>query len=226
MPVRVKICGIRAPEDALIAVDAGADAIGVILAKARRQVTPEQARAIVAAIPPFVTPVGVFVDAVVDEVDRLARSLGLAAVQLHGDESPEACESLRERGHRVIKAFRIAGQVDRALLARYRAASAILLDTHVPGVMGGSGQTFTWAAAAGLSADRRLIVAGGLDPDNVTAALDLLQPYAVDVTSGVERQGRDGRKDPVKVQAFVDAVRAWDARQGAPRSPAAPPPSV
>jgi phosphoribosylanthranilate isomerase len=144
-------------------------------------------------------------------------------VQLHGGESPETCETLRQRGHRVIKAFRVADRVDRDLLERYRAASAILLDTHVPGVMGGTGQTFTWAVAEGLSADRRLIVAGGLDPDNVTAALDLLRPYAVDVTSGVEYAARDGRKDPGKVRAFVDAVRAWDARQAAPRSPAAPP---
>jgi phosphoribosylanthranilate isomerase len=216
VPVRIKICGIRSVEDARVAVAAGADAIGLILTPARRQIAMAAARAVTATLPPFVVPVGVFVDAAVDDVDAAVRRLGLGAVQLHGDEPPEACDALATRGIRVIKAFRIADHVDRAALARYRAASAILLDTRVEGVMGGTGRTFPWRVAEGLAAEYRLVVAGGLDPDNVTAALDALWPYAVDVTSGVEV---DGRKDPAKVEAFVRAVRAWDATAPATRSP-------
>jgi phosphoribosylanthranilate isomerase len=216
VPVRVKICGIRSVEDARIAVEAGADAIGLILTPARRQVSMETARAVTATLPPFIVPVGVFVDAAPAAVRAAARRLGLGAVQLHGDESPEACDSLVQAGLRVIKAFRVSDHVDRAALARYRAASAILLDTRVDGVMGGTGRTFPWRIAEGLSAAYRLVVAGGLDPDNVTQALAALRPYAVDVTSGVES---GDRKDPAKVTAFVTAVREWDARAAATRSP-------
>ncbi len=206
--VRVKICGIRTPEDALTAAAAGADAIGVILTPARRQVTVNGAREIVAALPPFVTPVGVFVDASPDDVEAVARHLRLGAVQLHGDESPDACATLRDRGITVIKAVRVDDRLDRRLVvARYPAASAILLDTRVEGVHGGTGVTFPWDVAAGLSRDVRLIVAGGLTPENVTRALDTLDPYGVDVTSGVEA---DGRKDPEKVRAFVERVREWE----------------
>jgi phosphoribosylanthranilate isomerase len=216
VPVRVKICGIRSVEDARIAASAGADAIGLILSTARRQVPLETARAITSSLPPFVVPVGVFVDATADHVEVTARQLGLGAVQLHGDEAPETCEALAARGLRVIKAFRVSDHVDRTALARFRTASAILLDTRVDGVMGGTGRTFPWRIAEGLSADYRLVVAGGLDPGNVAAALTALRPYAVDVTSGVES---NDRKDPAKVTAFVDAVRAWDAREGARPEP-------
>ncbi len=216
MPVRVKICGIRSVDDARVAASAGADAIGLILTPARRQITMDAASAVTAMLPPFVVPVGVFVDAGVDDVEAAARRLGLGAVQLHGEESPEACETLAARGLRVIKAFRVSDYVDRAALARYRTASAILLDTRVDGVMGGTGRTFPWRIAEGLSEAYRLVAAGGLDPDNVTAALAALRPYAVDVTSGVET---GDRKDPAKVAAFVRAVRAWDASAAATRGP-------
>jgi len=205
--VRVKICGIMTPEAAAAAAAAGADAIGLVFAPYRRQVTPAQAREIIASLPPFITTVGLFVDAPADEVESVARDLCLGAVQLHGDEPPAVCDQLRRRGLRVIKAIHVAGRLDREHLADYAAAAALLLDTHVDGLPGGTGRTFPWEVAAGLSADFRIVVAGGLTPDNVTRALDTLRPYGVDVTSGVET---DGRKDPVKIHAFVDQVRAWE----------------
>jgi phosphoribosylanthranilate isomerase len=205
--VRVKICGIMTPEAAAAAAAAGADAIGLVFAPYRRQVTPAQAREIIVSLPPLITTVGLFVDAPADEVESVARDLCLGAVQLHGDEPPAVCDQLRRRGLRVIKAIHVAGRLDRGHLAGYAAVAALLLDTHVDGLPGGTGRTFRWEVAAGLSADFRIIGAGGLTPDNVTRALDTLRPYGVDVTSGVET---DGRKDPVKIHAFVDRVRAWE----------------
>ncbi|MGH2373292.1 MAG: phosphoribosylanthranilate isomerase [bacterium] len=207
--VRVKIDGIRTPADVETAAAAGADAIGMIFAEARRQVTFDQAREIVAAVPPFVSTVGVFVNAPVDEVERLASDLRLSAVQLHGDESPEECVTLQRRGIQVIKALPGGDRIAREMLARYPMAAALLLDTRVEGLAGGTGRTFPWQAAAGLSSEFRIIVAGGLTPENVTQALEVLDPYGVDVTSGVET---DGRKDPNKVRAFVARVREWERR--------------
>ncbi len=207
--VRVKIDGIRTPADAEVAATAGADAIGMIFAEARRQVTLEQAREIVASVPPFVSTVGVFVNAPVDQVERLASDLHLSAVQLHGDESPEECLTLQQRGFQVIKALPGSDRIARETLARYPMAAALLLDTRVEGLAGGTGRTFPWQAAAGLSSAFRIIVAGGLTPENVTQALDIVDPYGVDVTTGVET---DGRKDSVKVRAFVDRVREWERR--------------
>ena len=206
--VRVKIDGVRTPADVETAAAAGADAIGMIFAEARRQVTPEQAREIVASVPPFVSTVGVFVNAPVDQVERLASDLHLSAVQLHGDESPEECLTLQRRGFQVIKALPGDG-IAREALARYPMAAALLLDTRVEGLAGGTGRTFSWQAAAGLSTEFRIIVAGGLTPENVTQALDVLDPYGVDVTTGVET---DGRKDPVKARAFVERVRELERR--------------
>ncbi len=195
------------PEAAAAAAAAGADAVGLVFAPYRRQVTPAQAREIIVSLPPFITAVGLFVDARADEVESVARDLCLGAVQLHGDEPPEVCERLRRRGLRVIKAIHVADRVDREHLARYTAAAALLLDTRVEGQPGGTGRTFPWEVATGLSADFRIVVAGGLTPDNVTRALGTLRPYGVDVTSGVET---DGRKDPGKIRAFVDQVREWE----------------
>ncbi len=195
------------PEAARAAAAAGADAIGLVFAPYRRQITPALAREIIISLPPFITTVGLFVDAQADEVESVARDLCLGAVQLHGEEPPEVCEQLRRRGLRVIKAIHVADRLDREHLARYAAAAALLLDTRVEGLPGGTGRTFPWEVAAGLSADFRIVVAGGLTPDNVTRALDTLRPYGVDVTSGVET---DGRKDPAKIRAFVDHVRAWE----------------
>lgn len=206
--VRVKICGTKTPEIALAAADAGADAIGLVFAPSRRRVTVGEATRIVAALPPFITPVAVFVDAPEDEVASIVHGLSINTVQLHGEEPPEMCEWLRGQGIRVIKALRVGDALDPAIVERYRAASAILLDTKVDGVLGGTGRTFDWTAARGLAERFRIVVSGGLNSENVTAALDILRPYGVDVSSGVET---DDEKDPAKIRNFVDRVRRWEA---------------
>ena len=205
--VRVKICGVMTSEIAAVAAEAGADAIGLVFAPSRRRVTIEQASAIVAELPPFVAAVGVFVDMPADEVETTARGLPLDAVQLHGDEPPEMCSLLRRQGIRVIKALRVGDRVDEDLLGRYRQASAVMLDTKVDGLAGGSGRAFDWEAARGLSDRFPLILSGGLSPDNVGRALDIVRPYGVDVSSGVET---DGRKSPEKIRQFIERVRQWD----------------
>jgi phosphoribosylanthranilate isomerase len=205
--VRVKICGVMTSEIAAVAAAAGADAIGLVFAPSRRRVTIEQASAIVAELPPFVAAVGVFVDMPADEVETTARGLPLDAVQLHGDEPPEMCSLLRRQGIRVIKALRVGDRVDEDLLGRYRQASAVMLDTKVDGPAGGSGRAFDWEAARGLSDRFPLILSGGLTPDNVGRALDIVRPYGVDVSSGVET---DGRKSPEKIRQFIERVRQWE----------------
>jgi phosphoribosylanthranilate isomerase len=198
---RVKICGVTNLEDALVAVEAGADAIGLVFAESPRKVSLAIAEPIVAALPPLVSAVGVFMNATRDEVATLAERVPLDAVQLHGEESPEDCERLP---YKVIKRLNIL-EYDtpdglRERMRRY-AVAAYLLD---PGA--GSGQTFNWQVACGLPG--LLIVSGGLTPENVGAAIQKLRPYAVDVSSGVESE--PGRKDPEKVRAFVRAVREAD----------------
>jgi phosphoribosylanthranilate isomerase len=199
---RIKICGLTSREEALAAVDAGADALGFVFADSPRRVAPATAELIVAGLPPLISTVGVFVDSRVDEVAEIARRVGLDAVQLHGDESPEDCDLLPLK---VVKRFNIlendTPELLRARMERYRVA-AYLLD---PGA--GSGQTFEWSLARGLPGP--LIVSGGLTPENVGEAIRTLRPYAVDVSSGVEYA--PGRKDLEKVKAFVRAVREADA---------------
>jgi phosphoribosylanthranilate isomerase len=204
MSVRVKICGITRVEDALGAAAAGADALGFNLWPGSRRHLPVQAvRAIVARLPPFVTPVGLFVDQPPDEVARLAAAAGVAAIQLHGDEPPEQC-----RGHAlpVLKAFRVAGPADLLPIARYLEAgiSAVLLDGSAEG-FGGTGQRFDWALAGQVPGGRPLVLAGGLTPANVAEAVRAVRPWAVDVASGVESS--PGVKDADKVARFVRAAK-------------------
>lgn len=198
---RIKICGLRNLEDTLAVVEAGADAIGLVFADSPRKVSLAIAEQIVAALPPLVSAVGVFVNAAIDEVAILAERVRLDTVQLHGEELPEDCQRLPCK---VIKRFDILEHDTpdslRKRMRRY-AVAAYLLD---PGA--GSGQTFNWQVACGLPG--LLIVSGGLTPENVGAAIQKLRPYAVDVSSGVESE--PGRKDPEKVRAFVRAVREAD----------------
>ena len=204
---RIKICGLTRPEDAAAAVAAGADALGVVLAPSKRQVTLEQAAAVFADVPPLVARVGVFVDAHADEVWEAVARLGLTAVQFHGDEAPETCETAPVP---VIKAFRVGSDFDPAEVERYRGVvSALLLDTLVAGEQGGTGQVFGWHDAAGrLPTWAPVLLAGGLGPDNVAEAIDVLQPFAVDVSSGVEHA--PGVKDHHLIERFAAAVRAAD----------------
>ena len=206
----MKICGVLSPEIAQAAADAGADAVGLIFAESPRRVTVAQAAQIVSALPPFVSAVGVFVDASADEVLSLAHGVPLDAVQLHGEEPPEMIEVLRAQGVRVLKAVKVGESVDSAELQRYRAASALMLDTKVDGLAGGSGRPFDWGLAQGLSDRFPLILSGGLTPENVVPALDIVRPFGADVSSGVET---DGQKDPEKIRKFIEQVRRWESAQ-------------
>ena len=202
--VRIKICGITNLEDALSATDLGAHALGFIFyRKSPRAITPERAHQIIGQLPPFVLTVGVFVDEKVSVVRELAETIGLDLVQLHGRESPEYCRSL---GRRVIKGFRIQNQSSLAVMPNYRdAVQAFLLDAYRPGTPGGTGETFDWELARRARDYGPVILAGGLIAANVTQAITVAQPAAVDVASGVEKE--PGKKDPEKLQAFFAAVR-------------------
>lgn len=200
--VRSKICGITRIEDALAAVEAGADAIGLVFyAKSPRAVTVQQARAIIAALPPFISTVGLFVNASPCELNETLDAVPLDLLQFHGDETPEQCEGY----HRpYIKALRVqAGDDISASCRTYSGASGILLDTYVAGVPGGTGETFDWAMIpSGLS--KPIILAGGLTSANVAQAIAQVRPYAVDVSGGVEKSR--GIKDHDKIRAFMSAV--------------------
>jgi phosphoribosylanthranilate isomerase len=202
MPVRVKICGITRLEDALAAAELGADALGFNLwPGSRRRVDPGAVRAIVGRLPPFVTPVGVFVNQEPAEVQRLASLARVTVLQLHGDEEPSHCAA---QAMPVIKAFRVAGPGDLAAIARYREAAAVLLDAPGEG-FGGSGRTFDWELARRASAGKPLILAGGLTPENVAAAVRAVRPWAVDVASGVESS--PGLKDRDLMARFLRAAK-------------------
>jgi len=199
---RIKICGITNREDAQAAVAAGADALGFVFADSPRRVSAARAREIVDGLPPFITAVGVFVDAAVEQVQQTREQAGLDLVQLHGEEPPEYCERLSGR---VLKRFAVRDDDTReglrARMREYR-VRAYMLD---PGA--GSGQTFRWEIARGI--DLPLIIAGGLTPKNVAEVVRMVRPYAVDVSSGVEVA--PGKKDPDRIRAFVQAVKEADA---------------
>lgn len=201
--IRVKICGITTPEAARVAAEAGADAIGLVFAPSQRRVSVEQAKAIVAALPPFVSRVGVFVNEAPERIAAIAEACGLDALQLHGEEPPEAC---RWFPRKVIKAVRVQGAGSVEGLERYQ-VDAFLLDTYVQGQLGGTGRTFDWQIAKVAASRFRVILSGGLTPENVADALELVRPYGVDVSSGVET---GGAKDPGKIRAFIAAVREWE----------------
>lgn len=196
--IRVKICGITNPEDALTAVAAGADALGfVFYPPSPRHVTPERATEIIRVLPPFVQTVGLFVNEALATINALADQCGLDIIQLHGEESPDYCAAVNRR---IIKAFRVKDAASIATMAEYPAA-AYLLDTWSPTSHGGTGMTFNWDLAAQATASHQIILAGGLTPDNVGNAVRQVRPYAVDVSSGVE--SAPGRKDPHLVQQFI-----------------------
>ncbi|WP_426809198.1 phosphoribosylanthranilate isomerase [Pseudomonas sp. WOUb67] len=201
--VRSKICGITRIEDALAAAEAGADAIGfVFYAKSPRAVDVRQARAIIAELPPFVTTVGLFVNASRCELNEILEVVPLDLLQFHGDETPQDCEGY----HRPwIKALRVRPGDDlEAACQLYAGARGILLDTYVAGVPGGTGEAFDWSLVpARLS--KPIILAGGLSADNVGRAIAQVRPYAVDVSGGVEQA--KGIKDAAKIEAFMQAVK-------------------
>lgn len=203
MRTRVKICGITRVEDALAAARAGADAIGFVFdPNSPRCVSLDRARAIARALPPFITVVGLFVDAAPERIREALSRLDLDLLQFHGTETPEQC---RQYARPYVKAIRMHPDVDlRAEARRYADAAGLLLDSFVADVAGGSGRAFDWERIPRDLA-RPLILAGGLTPGNVGEAIRRVHPYAVDVSSGVEQS--KGVKDPDKIAAFLKAVR-------------------
>jgi phosphoribosylanthranilate isomerase len=197
----IKICGITNAADAKAAVDCGADAVGFIFwPSSPRFVEPEMARSIVAALPASVAAVGVFVNQPVGHVNDVAARVGLRAVQLHGDE-PEAFAA--EVSRPVIKAFALKSD-SVADVARWPKNVTLLVDAHDPVRRGGTGTTADWAAAADLARHRRVILAGGLNPENVVEAITRVRPYGIDVSSGVERS--PGVKDHTRLAALFNAI--------------------
>ena len=202
MRTRVKICGITNVKDALLAVAAGCDAIGLVFYKpSPRYVLPEVAAKIAAAIPPFVSVVGLFVNAARDEIDQILKQVHLDIIQFHGDESPEDCEQV---GRPYIKAVRVKSDTNLIQYASdYTRARALLLDTFVDGHPGGTGQAFDWGVIPN-ELPIPIILAGGLNQDNVAQAIRRVKPYAVDVSGGVEKN--KGVKDADKIAAFMRGV--------------------
>lgn len=205
--VLVKICGITCLEDALAAVSFGADAIGFVFAESPRRVDPLTVAEIVRRIPGETETVGVFANDTVDRIREILDECGLTAVQLHGDESEMFAEDL---GCKVIKALRVGN----GTVPDYRAFpnAVLLMDTYVPGCLGGTGQCFDRNLALEAAAARPIILAGGLNPDNVAEAVAEVRPYGVDVSGGVERE--PGRKDHGKLERFIRRAKAVGVRAG------------
>jgi phosphoribosylanthranilate isomerase len=200
---KVKICGITNLNDALAAVKYGADALGfVFYRKSPRYIEPEEALDIIRGLPPFVTTVGVFVDEDRDEVERVMSLAGLDVAQFHGNESPDACLIRR----RAIKAIRVREVKDLDAMHQYK-VSAYLLDTYAPHMPGGTGEVFDWDIALEAKKSGRIILAGGLTPENIEEAARRVRPYAVDVGSGVEAE--PGRKDHEKVRLFIERAKGF-----------------
>ena len=209
---RIKICGITRVEDALAAAHCGADAIGLVFyERSLRHVSVAQAAQLAAALPPFVTVVGVFVNAEAAFVREVLAQVPLDLLQFHGDETPEYCAQF---GKHYLKAIRVKAGVDLLQCASdFRSAKGLLLDAHVEGVPGGTGATFDWTLIPELL-PLPVILSGGLDAENVAAAVEQVRPYAVDVSSGVEaNEGINilkGIKDAAKIAAFINEVKNID----------------
>lgn len=207
---RIKICGITRSEDALACAHAGVDAIGLVFySPSPRHVAAAQAAAIVRALPPFITTVGLFVNPAAEQVEALLNEVHLDVLQFHGDEPPEFCAGF---GIPYLKAIRVKAGVDLVQCAiRYQKAQGLLLDAYVEGTPGGTGLSFDWALIPpGLPLP--VILSGGLEPANVADAVRRVRPWAVDVSSGVEAS--KGIKDAAKIAAFIEGVRKGCQPQG------------
>ena len=218
--VRVKICGITHMADAEAAVESGADALGFIFAKSPRQITPQKAKDITRRISPFVKTVGVFVNKQPAKIREIMDFCGLDLVQLHGNEPVSVCSDLAPK---VIKAFRVQGEESLLGIADFKGhVRAILLDTYQKGLNGGTGKTFDWRLA--LKAKKTgipLVLSGGLCPDNIEEALERMNPFAIDISSGIEKM--PGVKDHGRIRIFMDKVAAFQNLQNkkAPQPPEA-----
>jgi phosphoribosylanthranilate isomerase len=207
MRTRVKICGITREDDAQVAVDCGADAIGLVFyAASPRAVSLEQAARIARQLPAFVTCVGLFVNPRIEEVQDVLAQVPLDCLQFHGEEPAELCEQFARP---YIKAIRVAAHTDITHLAQqYAQARAVLLDTYVKDIPGGTGQRFDWDRIP-AECPKPVILAGGLTPSNVASAIQQVRPYAVDVSGGVEQH--KGIKDPAKIRQFIAEVNSIGA---------------
>jgi phosphoribosylanthranilate isomerase len=204
--MKIKICGITNTEDAGVAVAAGADALGFVMyRKSPRWVEPTVVRSIIAGLPPFVLPVGVFVNEEAERVRALMDECGFALAQLHGDESALYCQNL---GRPALKAFRLKDRGTFLALAEFQGRAnvrGVLIDAFSDQAYGGTGQTVDWTLAQEAARSIPIILAGGLTPTNVAGAIAQVRPYGVDVSSGVEQS--PGKKDPNKVKGFIQAAR-------------------
>jgi phosphoribosylanthranilate isomerase len=206
MPIKIKICGITNAQDAEAAVTAGADALGfVFYAQSPRCIEPAVAKRIIAQLPPFVLPVGVFVNHDRDTILKVFDECGLALAQLHGEETPTFCESL---GRPVLRALRLRDRGSLLALAEYKGRMGVrgfVVDAFSTKAYGGTGQTGDWVLAHEIAQAAPILLAGGLTPNNVQEAIRQVRPYGVDVSSGVEE--RPGKKNHEKIHAFTQAVR-------------------
>ena len=203
--VKVKICGITNLDDAMAAADFGADALGFVFFKnSPRYLSPANAKKIIKRLPPFISTVGVFVNENKNTIEKVVLQTGINIIQLHGEEPPAAC---RFPEHLAIKAIRVKSIDNLEIISKYKdKVSAFLLDTYTPEVFGGTGQIFNWDIAVEAKKFGRVILAGGLTPENIEKAVRLVHPYAVDVSSGVEAE--KGKKDHLKMKLFIERAKS------------------
>ncbi len=201
--VKVKICGITNLEDALEAINHGADALGfVFFRKSPRHITTVNARAIIKKLPPFISTVGVFVNESKTAIEKIVSQTGVSAIQLHGDEPPTACKLSLP----AVKAIRVKSLESLDTISKYKdRVSAFLLDTYTPEVFGGTGRIFNWDIAVEAKQFGKIILAGGLTPENIEQAIRWVHPYAVDVSSGIEAE--KGKKDHAKMKLFIERAK-------------------
>lgn len=205
---RIKICGITRPDDARVAAACGADAIGLVFyAKSPRAVSVAQALECIKSLPPLVTVVALFVNETPETIENILKEVPIDVIQFHGDETPEFCSQF---GRPYLKALRVRSAQEIApACERFQSARALLLDAWVEGIQGGTGKSFDWNMARG-NFSASLVLAGGLDAENVGEAIELIQPAAVDVSGGVESS--PGIKSAVLIESFIAAVRSADLR--------------
>ncbi|MDW7674272.1 MAG: phosphoribosylanthranilate isomerase [Bacillota bacterium] len=199
--VKVKVCGISSLEEALTAVNAGANAIGFVFAPSKRKINPEKAREISLALPPFVSKVGVFVNQERYEVQEISSFCNLDVLQFHGEETPEYCRKFTQT---VVKAFGVKDSSVLEELPKYKGVQGFLLDTYDPDLKGGTGRTFNWQIAAAAKDFGPVVLAGGLKPGNIKEAILKVRPYGVDVSSGVELEGK---KSAALITEFFGEIR-------------------
>jgi len=209
---RIKMCGLTRDKDIEAGINAGLDALGFIFyEKSPRNVTPDFVRSMVSKVGPFTDCIGVFVNRDREEVEEIVEYCGLSHAQLHGNEDPKYCERVERFASpcRVIKALRVSeDSTEKDFIPYAKVIHGYLLDTYSKGIAGGTGSTFNWSIIPRLQLQRPMILAGGLDPDNVEEALQQVQPFGLDVNSGVEIE--PGIKDHVKLFEFVRRVRAFE----------------